>query len=91
MSERVTHLHIPVPAITRGTLARTHELKKERQLKDVQLLVLEKKLTVKLQSGISQSGLHLVGKIHQFIDYYGCFKWSNCSLLYYSCCWILQQ
>ena len=26
-SERVTHLHIPVPAITRGTLARTHELK----------------------------------------------------------------
>ena len=27
-SERVTHLHIPVPAITRGTLARTHELKK---------------------------------------------------------------
>ena len=34
MSERVTHLHIPVPAITCGTLARTHELKKERQLKD---------------------------------------------------------
>ena len=27
-SERVTHLHIPVPAITRGTLARTHELKR---------------------------------------------------------------
>ena len=26
-SERVTHLRIPVPAITRGTLARTHELK----------------------------------------------------------------
>ena len=26
-SERVTHLHIPVPAITRGTLASTHELK----------------------------------------------------------------
>ena len=26
-SERVTHLHIPVPAITPGTLARTHELK----------------------------------------------------------------
>ena len=26
-SERVTHLHIPVPSITRGTLARTHELK----------------------------------------------------------------
>ena len=26
-SERVTHLHIPVPAITRGSLARTHELK----------------------------------------------------------------
>ena len=25
----MTHLHIPVPAITRGTLARTHELKKE--------------------------------------------------------------
>ena len=25
--ERVTHLHIPVPAITRGTVARTHELK----------------------------------------------------------------
>ena len=25
--ERVTHLHIPVPAITRGTLAHTHELK----------------------------------------------------------------
>ena len=25
-SERVTHLHIPVLAITRGTLARTHEL-----------------------------------------------------------------
>ena len=23
----MTHLHIPVPAITRGTLARTHELK----------------------------------------------------------------
>ena len=28
-SERVTHLHIPVPAITRGTLAGTLELKKE--------------------------------------------------------------
>ena len=27
-SERVTHLHIFVPAITRGTLARTHELKR---------------------------------------------------------------
>ena len=26
-SERVTRLHIPVPAITRGTLARIHELK----------------------------------------------------------------
>ena len=26
-SERVTHLHIHVPAITRGTLARIHELK----------------------------------------------------------------
>ena len=26
-SERVTHFHIPVLAITRGTLARTHELK----------------------------------------------------------------
>ena len=25
-SERVTHLHISVPAITRGTLARPHEL-----------------------------------------------------------------
>ena len=25
-SERVTHLHVSVPAITRGTLARTHEL-----------------------------------------------------------------
>ena len=25
--ERATHLHISVPAITRGTLARTHELK----------------------------------------------------------------
>ena len=25
--ERVTHLHIPVPAITHGTLVRTHELK----------------------------------------------------------------
>ena len=29
-SERVTHLHIHVPAITRGTLARTHELKTEK-------------------------------------------------------------
>ena len=28
-NERVTHLHIRVPAITRGTLARTHELKTE--------------------------------------------------------------
>ena len=90
MSERVTHFHIPVPAITHGTLARTHELKKERQLKYTAAGT-GKKLTVKLQSGISQSGLHLVGKIHQFIDYYGCFKWSNCSLLYYSCFWILQQ
>ena len=26
-NERVTHLHISVPAITRGTLARPHELK----------------------------------------------------------------
>ena len=26
----MTHLHISVPAITRGTLARTHELKREQ-------------------------------------------------------------
>ena len=34
MSERVTHLHIPVPAITHGTLARTHELTKRRNFFD---------------------------------------------------------
>ena len=28
----MTHLHIPVPAITRGTLARTHELKSDIKL-----------------------------------------------------------
>ena len=30
----MTHLHIPVPAITRGTLARTHELKKDNRDSD---------------------------------------------------------
>ena len=29
---RVTHLHIPVPAMTRGTLARTHEFKTLRKI-----------------------------------------------------------
>ena len=29
----MTHLHISVPAITRGTLARTHELKKNLHLR----------------------------------------------------------
>ena len=28
-SKRVTHLHIPVPAITRGTVARPHELERK--------------------------------------------------------------
>ena len=31
-SERVTNLHILVPAITRGTLARPHELKRDKNL-----------------------------------------------------------
>ena len=31
-SERVTNLHIPVPAITRGTLERPHELKSKHAL-----------------------------------------------------------
>ena len=31
-SERVTHLHITVPAITRGSVARPHELENERRL-----------------------------------------------------------
>ena len=33
----MTHLHIPVPAITRGTLARTHELKSRAREKRVAL------------------------------------------------------
>ena len=40
----MTHLHIPVPAITRGTLARTHELIKDfrksiRKSMDVEMSV----------------------------------------------------
>ena len=33
MSEQVTHLHISVPAITRGTFAHPHELKTDIDIK----------------------------------------------------------
>ena len=36
----MTHLHIPVLAITRGTLARTHELKNDLNLTSVLLYLL---------------------------------------------------
>ena len=42
-SERVTHLHILVPAITRGTLARTHELKRRTRKRKYSLHVIPPK------------------------------------------------